>query len=44
MSPDQFDTESPEEKEALDRISDSVGKSPKKADTFGANDEIPGND
>ena len=39
MSPDQFDTESPEEKEALDRISDSVGKSPKKSDTFGANEE-----
>ena len=37
--PDQFDTESPEEKEALDQISDSVGKSPKKADTFGADEE-----
>ena len=35
----QFDTESPEEKEALDQISDSVDLSPKKADTFGANDD-----
>ena len=63
--PDQFGTESPEEKKAFDDkeatdaflqrwydwiedqariLSDSVGKSPKKADTFGANDEISGND
>ena len=40
----EIPVETPEEKEALDRIADSVGKSPKKADTFGANDEIPGND
>ena len=40
----EIPVETPEEKEALDLISDSVDLSPKKADTFGANNEIPGND
>ena len=37
----EIPVETTEEKEALDRISDSVGKSIKKADTFGANNDAP---